>query len=87
MAKVFAYGTPYECDSAVSVPRGDGLHDLFLYDARGTEVAAFVGIANFPTGYSIENGEWGVPAPTERERLRADVDYLLVAEMTREGLL
>lgn len=79
--QVNIYGTTHACAKAVK-----GKDYVFLYDANGNEIMACQGISSFD-GYEIEGGEWNTPSPTLEDKLREDVDYLLIAEMTREGLL
>jgi hypothetical protein len=62
---VTAYGTRYDCARAVK-----GSDYIRLYDAAGTLIASFDGIADF-SGYTIEGGTWEAPLPTEKERLDA----------------
>lgn len=55
-----------------------------LLDDEGNEIYAS---SNDTRPYTINGGEWGPIAPAPEDKLREDVDYLLIAEMTREGLL
>jgi hypothetical protein len=78
--KAVASGIEIQCTKAVK-----GADYIRLYDGENL-IASFDGISDFG-GYTIDGGEWETPMPTHEEKLREDVDYLLVAEMTREGLL
>ncbi len=79
--QVNIYGTTHACAKAVK-----GKDYVFLYDDNGNEIMACQGISAFDE-YTIEDGEWTISAPSPEDKLRGDVDYLLIAEMTREGLL
>lgn len=79
--QVNIYGATHTCAKAVK-----GKDYVFLYDESGNEIVACRGISSFD-GYTIEAGEWNAPSPTPEEKLREDVDFLLIAELTREGLL
>lgn len=63
----------WECDKAV---KGDDYIHLFK---DGDCIIHFEMIDDF-TGFSIEGGEYTLPDTTPEEKLRADVDFLLMME-------
>lgn len=65
-----------ECVVAV---KGSDYIRLYADEAMVQEIASFGGISDF-SGYSLEGGEWIYDPPTAEEKLRADVDYLLMLE-------
>ncbi len=78
MKTVTIYGEQYQCAKAIK-----GRDFVQLLDITGTRVAEFSGISDF-SGYE---GDWDAPEPTAEDQIRADVDYLLIAELAREGII
>lgn len=79
--KVIFAGNEIICEKAVKLADG-----AKLYDSADNCIAMFSDIYNFDD-FTLDGGEWEAPALTQADKLREDVDYLLIAEMTREGLL
>ena len=76
MVKLKIYNEEYKANKAVK-----GKDFVKLYDENNNCIVSFEGIRDF-AGYEIIGGNWTEPEPTEQEKLRADVDFLMVMEGT-----
>lgn len=70
---ILHFGEDYECDKVIK-----GADYIHVYK-DGSRIMAFEGISDF-ADYSLEGGDYSAPEVTEQERLRADVDFLLMLE-------
>ena len=70
------YNEEFECVVAV---KGSNYIRLYADENMTQEIASFGGISDF-SGYELEGGEFIAPPTTTEDKLRADVDYLLMLE-------
>lgn len=91
MVVLMAYGgESMQYTKVVKSQNSNGLGRLDCYQGT-TIVATFDGISDF-SGYALTNedgtpADYAAPRLSETEKLRNDVDMLLITQLTMEGII